>query len=321
VFASQFARDTILKATSGGHLLGKVGAFAPHGKVFYVSSVIGSNNNTGLGDPLKDSLATIDYAVGLTTANKGDIIVVAPDHVETITAAAGIDADVAGISIIGLGNGTNRPTITIGTATTATARINAANVKIANLRFTAGTAQTLVKMLNVNADDATIEDCEFIGTSTATFVVSSAINIATTKDGTAIRRCLFRQGTDPALVNAAADTGCIYLVDSENVLIEDCEFRGFWESAAIHNKTTGAANLWVRRCRGIISLADAQPFLLVSTATGGADRCSFITPAEAATTEATLSGTFGAGFFNFQSFFGNDGGGGQLAIASQAAAT
>ena len=47
----------------------------------------------------------------------------------------------------------------------------------------------------------------------------------------------------------------------------------------------------------------------------------FINPNEAATTEATLSGTFPALVFNFQSFFGNDGGGGQNAIASQAAAS
>ena len=47
--------------------------------------------------------ATIDTAIN--HASEGDTILVKAGHTETITAAAGIDADVAGISIIGLGQG------------------------------------------------------------------------------------------------------------------------------------------------------------------------------------------------------------------------
>jgi len=191
--------------------------------------------------------------------------------------------------------------------------------RIVQQRFQAALGQPIVIENKGGAGGAIIENCDFV-TSSAKEALS-AITIPTTFDDWKIRRCRFIQPTDPAGANAGAGTGAIYIVDSENVEIEDCEFRGNWETAFIHNKTTGCANLWVRRCYGICSLADAQPFLLVSTATGGADRCSFITPAETATTEATLSGTFPAGFFNFQSYFGNDGGGGQLAIASQAAAS
>mgnify|MGYP006139353905 CR=1 FL=1 len=50
--------------------------------------------------------------------NKGDVIVVMPGHAETVSGAAGINCDVAGVSIVGLGRGAARPTITMSAATT-----------------------------------------------------------------------------------------------------------------------------------------------------------------------------------------------------------
>lgn len=289
------------------------------GNVFFVSNVGGLGaDNTTRGTSPDTPFATLDYAIGQCSANRGDMIVVMPGHAESIVAASGVTVDVAGITIVGLGNRSLRPTFTYTTATTATMVVSAANVNIVNLRFVAG-IDSLASFLTVSADRVTIKDCTFSGDSSYQFL--NAIGITTTYDYTEIVGCTFWQTTDPAGTNAAAGTGCIYLVDSEHVRIKGCEFIGNFETAFIHNKTTAAADLWVTECTGICSLADAVPFVLVSTATGGAVRCSMITPAEAATTEATLSGTFGAGFFNFLSYFGNDGGGGQLAIASQSAAS
>jgi len=288
------------------------------GTARYVGSTVTGAADTTANGAQTLPYATIDYGIGKCTANVGDVLFVMPGHAETITAAAAIAADVAGITIQGLGSGSVMPTVTFGTATTATAVVSADNVTIRGIRFVSN-IDSLAVFLTLGANYATVEDCEFVGSSTKEFL--NGIGITTTFDNATIRRCKFIQPTDPEGTDGAAGTGAIYLVDSENVLIEDCEFRGNFETAFIHNKTTAAINLWVTNCRGICSLSGAEPFQLVSGATGGAVRCSMITPAEAATTEATLSGTFGAGFFNFQSFFGNDGGGGQLAIASQAAAS
>ena len=76
------------------------------GKVYWVSSVNGSNGNDGT---FQKPFGTLDYAVGRCTANAGDIIVAMPGHVETVIAAAGLDLDVAGICILGLGAGSLRP--------------------------------------------------------------------------------------------------------------------------------------------------------------------------------------------------------------------
>lgn len=286
---------------------------APTGNVWFVH-----HGGTAAGGYTADGpVTTIDGAINLAAAN--DTIFVLPGHAETITGAAAIAADVAGISIIGLGNGTTRPTITYGTNTTATAVVSAANVTIKGLRFV-NNIDSLAVFLTVSENNCTIENCDFIGASTKE--VLNAIGITTTYDDTTIRGCKFIQPTDPAGTNGNAGTGCIYLVDSENVLIENCEFRGCWETAFVHNKTTAAANLWIRNCYGYGSTltADAVPFVLVSTATGAAADCRFVNPNEAALTEATFSGTFGAGFWNFNTLFGNDGGMGQLGAASQAAA-
>lgn len=287
---------------------------APTGNVWFVHA---TNGTAGGGYTADGPITTIDGAINLAAA--GDTIYVLPGHAETITGAAAIDADVAGISIIGLGTGTRRPTITYGTNTTATTEIAAANVTIKNLRFLSN-VDSLAVFLTVAENDATIEDCDFIGASTKE--VLNAIGITTTYDNTVIRGCKFIQATDPAGTSGNAGTGAIYLVDSENVLIENCEFRGCWETAFVHNKTTAALNLWIRNCYGYGSTltADAVPFVLVAGATGAAERCSFVNPNEAALTEATFSGTFGAGFWNFGTLFGNDGGMGQLGAASQAAA-
>ena len=84
--------------------------------------------------------ATIDAAVSACTASAGDIILVAPGHTEALSDATSLNLDVAGISIIGLGNGSNRPTITLDTATTATIPASAANITIKNMIFTANFA-------------------------------------------------------------------------------------------------------------------------------------------------------------------------------------
>ncbi|HEY6861676.1 MAG TPA: hypothetical protein VI358_18065 [Pseudolabrys sp.] len=98
---------------------------------FYVCSVNGSNGNEGTSQDAP--FATIDYAIGKCTADKGDVIVVMQNHAETLTAAGAIACDVAGVNIIGLGTGTDRPELTFSTSTGASVLITAANVQIANI--------------------------------------------------------------------------------------------------------------------------------------------------------------------------------------------
>lgn len=109
--------------------------------------------------------ATIDYAIGRCSANTGDIIVVKPGHAETISAAATIALDVAGVAIVGLGSGTARPTLSWSTAASSIT-VLANNVSIQNFLFigTMATTFTVTAFDNTNAvvaNDFEISNCSF----------------------------------------------------------------------------------------------------------------------------------------------------------------
>lgn len=286
------------------------------GQAFYVDSATGSNSYDGTN--WTKAVATLDYAVGLCTAGRGDIIYLAPGHAETGTAAAFAALDVAGITVIGLGSGSLKPTFTFGAATTCDIDIDAANVTIKNIRFVSN-IDSLAVFLDVNADYFTCEDCDFV-TSSAKEAVCF-VDLATTKDYFTFRRCRFEQPTDPAGTDGGAGTGGIYCVDSEYILVQDCWFVGNFETAAIHNRTTACKYLVVERTYIYSALSGSEPLQLVAAAIGVAKECFFATPAEAATTEATLYGTLGDAFFIAQSTSaGNDGAaGGQGGILPTAA--
>lgn len=278
-----------------------IAAMLGRGNEWYVDSVNGASGNNGKS--WGSAVATI--AAAQTLASAGDKIFVAEGHAETISAAGGITLSTAGLRIIGTGYGTRKPTLTFATLTTATLLISGANIFFSGFRFV-NAIDSLVKFVDVNADYFTIEDCDFVGASTVE--VLSFINIRTTKDFLAIRRCTARQPTDPAGTDGGADTGFLYCVDTENIVVEDCDLSGMFETAIFHNRTTKCRNLVVKNCFGNQLLSGAEPFQLVADVDGGAWGGMFLTPAETAVTEATLVGTIGDKFFISPTCtFGNDG--------------
>lgn len=154
------------------------------GKVFFVDNstpgngdnyVNGSNGNRGT---FKDPFSTIQYAVTQCRANKGDIIVVKAGHTETISAAAGLVLSTAGVAIVGLGVGSNRPTITLGTANTASITVTANNVTVQNILFKANflNIATCFSIANAQvATDFTVDSCEFRDNSVILNFVSIVI--------------------------------------------------------------------------------------------------------------------------------------------------
>jgi hypothetical protein len=72
----------------------------------------------------------------------------------------GLDLDVAGITIIGLGNGSLQPTVTLDTANTADVDVDAANITVEGLHFVANFLN-IAAAIDVNADDFTLRRCRF----------------------------------------------------------------------------------------------------------------------------------------------------------------
>lgn len=194
------------------------------GQVFYVNNsgvlpeggIGASNGNDG---SFLMPFSTIDYAIGRCKANAGDIIMCMPGHAETIANATTLFADVAGIAIVSLGQGSLRTTITFGTATSASIPVSADNITFVNVLFKANLAAivapftlttaknfTLVNcefrdnssilnfkwIVNVGttsnaADGLTFEDCNFYGLGAT--AATALVNMAGTNDRVAIKRC------------------------------------------------------------------------------------------------------------------------------------
>lgn len=193
--------QTFKKNVTVNGILTALGGFSANktGNVYYVNSTGGSNtrgNDYGLS--YSKPWATVDYAIGQCTANHGDIIIVLPGHAESYTAADGFDADVAGIYIVGVGEGTDMPEFTFAD-TDATIAVGAKNVTIQNLRFIAGISD-IVKGIAVEAagDDFTLIDCEFPIPSTATFEFLDAIDVAALADGLSVINNTYRDGSSSA---------------------------------------------------------------------------------------------------------------------------
>ena len=218
-----------VQGIASGSILHGQGDKAPN--VFFVSSVNGSANNDGRDPRLP--LATIDAAVGKCTASRGDLIIVMPLHVETVTAAGGLDLDVAGITIIGLGEGDDRAVVNFTTAVGADMDVDAASIKVINLVFKGG-IDALTGPIDVNSAYFTMIDCE------TRDVTGQATDFIVT-DANADDMKLIRW-THKGATAAGADTA-ITIVGGDNIIIEDANIDGNFAVGCIENVTTAAVNI------------------------------------------------------------------------------
>lgn len=130
------------------------------GNVYFVDSSTGSNGNSGTD--ADHPFATIDYAIGKCSANKGDVIICMPGHAEAVSSAGAIAADIAGVSIIGLGRGDDRPTLTFGTTEAADINFTADNILVRNFKFDLTGIDAVAAALDVDAAYCTIDNCEIL---------------------------------------------------------------------------------------------------------------------------------------------------------------
>jgi hypothetical protein len=194
------------------------------GQVFWVgnaSTILtgqrsGSNGNKGTFD---SPFGTINYAKSRCTANRGDIIFVKPGHAETITTAAQLVLDVAGVAIIGLGVGSNRPTLTFSAAA-ANIPITAANVTVHNILHKANFADVVSAYTatgTATPTDFVLDRCAFNDTSSILNFVKCVTGNATANsmDGFHFTNNrvmgLATTAATQAVIIAAATSRCRYL--------------------------------------------------------------------------------------------------------------
>lgn len=99
--------------------------------------------------------ATLDFAIENMTASNGDVIWVLAGHNEDIIAADGLNFDVIGLTVVFLGEGAARASITFKTAVGADMEIDAEGTTLVNFRGIAG-IDALTGPIDVNAANFTM---------------------------------------------------------------------------------------------------------------------------------------------------------------------
>lgn len=255
-----------VRKQSGGMFAVTDRANAPSGSIFWVHSGTGTDS-AGYGRNPDAPTATLDYAIGLCTASKGDVIYLMPGHAENIASATGCVMDIAGVSVIGLGSGLLRPTLTLTTHVGATVSVTAASCTIENVVIV-GNFLNITAAITVaaTADGLTLRDVETRDTSAVLGALIQISIAALTTDVTidGYKHLTFAGGLTAAATNVILCAGAadrftlknsrIYAHTSaapvalsagasvdvliENVYLKNTE-TGAGLGIAMHNSTTG----------------------------------------------------------------------------------
>lgn len=248
------ARTELFVRKQSGGMFTVVNQALTTGEIFFVCSVTGTDA-AGYGQNPDAPCASIDYAIGLCAANKGDRIYVMPGHVETVAAAGGVAMDVAGIEIIGIGSGAARPKVNF-TATGSTFAVSAANCSVRNILFTGG-IDAVVSALVVSAADFALIGCEYrdvTGQCTA-FLLTTAAADRMLVDG-------LRYDGDTSAGTAAA----IAIVGGDRITIINSKFDGNFSVGVIDIRTTATTDIEVRDCTA--RTRNSADIFLIDTITG-----------------------------------------------------
>lgn len=184
---------------------------------------------------------TIAAAVASCVSGRGDVVYVMPNHTEAIGSSTALNVNVAGVRVVGLGTGNNRPTLTIGTATTALITLSAANTSLENLIIDGTGFDAVAKMISVTAAGVLIQGNKFI---TGGATNQATLGILTT----AAANDLHVLDNEFYATSDAGTTSVIRLVGGTNIHIERNYFIGGYSSGvgAIENITTDCVNLVVK---------------------------------------------------------------------------
>lgn len=237
------------------------------GQVFYVD-VSASNGDGRTWATAKNAL---DDAITLCTSDRGDFIYVAQGHTESYGAVTGFTLNKAGISIIGLGNGDNRPifSFTNGAGTILTTNAGD-NILLENLKFLA-TVDSVLICINIvdGTDNVTIRNCVFEAETAATDEFDESIQIGNACIGTTIDNCVFDMANNDAVAAISSDN------DTAHTTIKNCMIMGDYSTACIEFAAVASTDLHI--LDNIMINGDlvgnnglnSEPCLEIIAATGG----------------------------------------------------
>lgn len=149
---------TMIREALAG-ILAAAGLPMPTGDSFFVDWNTGTDA-AGKGIRHDDPLKTLQFALGQGLANKGNVFLLMPGHIETVDAIADIDANLAGALIVALGNGEDRAKFTFNTVVGASINVTQPNITFVNVHFF-NSVDAAVGPLDVDATDCSFINCLF----------------------------------------------------------------------------------------------------------------------------------------------------------------
>lgn len=207
------------------------------GKVVFVNSATGNSNGEGTS---QRPFSTIEAAFNMSGLSAGDVIQVMEGHTETISGASGITADVAGVRVLGMGQGNKRPVLTFS-ATASTIAMSGAGVSFENIIVTPSIDNVTTAFI-VSAADVTLGTEEFpLEVRDASSAIEFIRAVTTTTDGNKFNANIIYKGfpAGNACVNA------IRLVGTDDARIY-IDFYGKASTAVVEMITTACTNVNVR---------------------------------------------------------------------------
>lgn len=260
---------------------------APNGgQVFYV-------NSNGVQDETTADIAsalfpTLSAAMNAARTNRGDTIICMPGHAENVSATTFTFK--AGVRIVGIGNGDERPTFSWNVAGSAWS-IGVANVSVENcvLDFASATSTTVTKAITIAGASSSFERCRMRLGASATQLVTTAIEYTTGAD-----KARFVANDVFSTANAAV-TDVIKLTNAvdrfrmeDNIIVVGMAAT----TSSVVTMTTAPTNIYIGYNTLNNSIASSTKCLVgISGATGEVEyNCGYI---QAASGAATAFGTLG----------------------------
>jgi len=234
------ARTALFVRRSVGGLFAVEDMSQGTGARIYVHASTGTDAG-GYGTSPDKPVATLDYAIGLCTADENDTVYLMPGHTETLIAASTLTMDVAGVRVIGLGQGRLKPQYTITTAAAATWNITAANCTVENVDIISNFLNVAASMtIAATATGTTLRNVRMFDTD-ATHGSLIGISVAANADELTIDGFTYH-GT----VLSALATNCILFAGGcDRLVIKDVYITSSFSDTAIGAETAISSDVFL----------------------------------------------------------------------------
>lgn len=251
------------------------------GNVFWVNSQTGTDANGRGTDPSRP-FKTLNYALTKCNAPStnpgkpgGDFVMLMPGHLESISVAGGaasptgsVSFNVAGVTVIGLGSGSQRPTLQ-WTATAGQVAILANNVTIYNVFFDmCSQINAVVSAISVSGTRVSFKNCEFLRENAANNALI-AIALAAGWANFTLEDCV----SDAVAGGSAGATQFLSIAAGDNLVLRRCRITGQYSTATINSGAAVVTNLFAEWCVFDNQAANKPVIGVAANSTGRLNEC------------------------------------------------